>query len=392
MVAGISLMFRLGPLKTWLVSASCLAGLAVAQAPALAFLDEVGSVAEEQAKEKEELKKMRSEMDQINSEIGGALNELQQVNSQFQNQANKNNNLKEVHLFARQSNWDIRKGDSISVLSYNGHLPGPVIRARQGENIRIVLHNQLKQPTSLYFHGLKVPHEVNGLPRKGSGLVPPGGTYAYQFVAGQTGTFWYHPQIVHANQRLRGLYGAIIIEPNLKSRSYDKDITLIFSKMSSRETVKSVSTGKEKTANKVKEKVAVAPTSKHDDELDVAFLINGKQAPAIPPVELRKGDRVRLRMVNASDEIIPIHLSGHRLEVMSSNGSDKLEPHVFRDSISLGPSDRVDAEFTANNPGVWSLASELFYQASASGKFPGGIACVVRYSELKARQNMDQSR
>lgn len=358
---------------------------AMHQMPVFAFLDEVGSVAEEQAKEKEELKKMRSEMEQINSEIGGALNELQQVNAQFQRRAAKAK-VKEVHLFARQGAWEIRKGEKIHVLSYNGRLPGPIIRARQGDNVRIVLHNQLKEPTSLYFHGLKVPHEVNGLPRKGAGLVPPGGTYAYQFIARQTGTFWYHPQIVHANQRLRGLYGAIIIEPNLKSRSYDKDITLIFSKLNFSETEKSVSAGKGKAAKKVKELNAVAPVARHENDLDVAFLVNGKQAPAIPPLELRKGDRVRLRMVNASDEIIPIHLSGHRLEVMSSNGSDKLEPHVFRDSISLGPSDRVDAEFTANNPGVWSLASELYYQASSAGKFPGGIACVVRYSELKARQ------
>lgn len=102
---------------------------------------------------------------------------------------------------------------------------------------------------------------------------------------------------------------------------------------------------------------------------------------------MRKGDRVKLRLVNASDEIVPIHLSGHRLEVVSANGADKLEPHVFRDSITLGPSDRVDAEFIAGNPGVWSLASELFYQASTDGKFPGGMACVVRYSELKARQD-----
>ncbi len=351
--------------------------------PGSNIFDDGDSVGEEQIKEKEELRKMRSEMDEINSEIKGGLEELQQVNQQFQNRASKAQ-VTEVHLFARKGAWETRKGDSVHCLSYNGSLPGPVIRAKKGDNLKIVLHNQLDQPTSLYFHGLPVPHEVNGLPRKEAGLVPAGGTFAYQFVANKEGTFWYHPQVVHADQRLKGLYGVIIIEPNLRSRTYDKDITMIFSKMSMEERGNTPAKGK---APKSVEKYAVAPVAKFNRELDVAYLINGKQAPAIPPIELRKGDRVKLRLVNASDEIVPIHLSGHRLEVVSANGADKLEPHVFRDSITLGPSDRVDAEFIAGNPGVWSLASELYYQASTDGKFPGGMACVVRYSELKARQD-----
>ena len=174
--------------------------------PALAqpgdnIFDDGDSVGEEQIKEKEALRKMRSEMDAINSEIKGGLEELQQVNQQFQNRANKAQ-VTEVHLFARNGSWETRKGDSVHCLSYNGRLPGPVIRAKKGDNLKIVLHNQLDQPTSLYFHGLPVPHEVNGLPRKDAGLVPAGGTFAYQFTATKEGTFWYHPQVVHADQRL----------------------------------------------------------------------------------------------------------------------------------------------------------------------------------------------
>ena len=334
------------------------------------FLDEVGSVGEEQAKEKEYLKQMRSEMNQINSEISGALNELKQVNQKHQQRANQQ--IQEFHLFARNGIFNPRKGEEINGLSYNGKVPGPMIRVRQGLPVKIVLHNQLDTSTSLYFHGLKAPHEVNGLPRKGAGIVEKGESFVYQFIPTSTGTFWYHPQVVHANQRLKGLYGVIIVEPNLPSKPYDKDITLLFSKVSSK-----------KVSSK---SYAVAPTGKDDKNIDVAFLVNGKQAPEIPAMELRRGDRVKLRLINASDEIVPIHLSGHKLEVISANGADKLEPHVFRDSITLQPSDRVEVEFIANNPGVWSLASELFYQASYNGKFPGGIALVVRYSELKARQ------
>ena len=268
------------------------------------FLNEVGSVAEEQAKEKEYLKKMRSEVNQINSEINGALNQLQQVNQQYQKRANQK--IQEFHLFARNTKFSPRKGDEIGCLSYNGKVPGPVIRVKQGDPVKIVLHNQLKTDTSLYFHGLKAPHEVNGLPRKGAGIVGAGQSFVYQFIPKNSGTFWYHPQVVHANQRLKGLYGVLIVEPKLSNRPYDKDVTLLFSKMSSKATAKSLN--------------AVAPTCKADKNLNVAFLINGKQAPDIPCVELRRGDRVKLRMVNASDEIVPIHLSGHKLEITSANG------------------------------------------------------------------------
>ena len=94
------------------------------------------------------------------------------------------------------------------------------------------------------------------------------------------------------------------------------------------------------------------------------------------------GERVRLHVINTLDEAVPLHLSGHRFEVTGINGSDPLEPRIVRDTITINPSDRVDLEFTANNPGVRSLASELPKQNSNNGRFPSGLAMIVRYSEL----------
>lgn len=352
-----------------------------AQPARAGFLDEVGSVAEEQAKEKEELKKMRNEVKDINDTIGGAMNQLNQLNDQMTQQQSQN--LKEIHLFARDGSWQTRDGDESECLMYNGKIPGPVIQVTQGDPVKIVLHNQMKTSTSLYFHGLKLPHELGGLPRSGQGLVEPGQSFVFQFIAEQPGTYWYHPQIVHADQKLLGLYGVLIVGPKLKSRSSDKDLSLILSKL---DTVKETATVKKpdqkaKATSIVKQKAVIAgqPESTH-------YLINGKEAPAIPPLELHNGDRVKLRLVNAGDEPVPLHISGHKLEITSINGGDRLEPHVFRDNITLNPSDRVDVEFNANNPGIWSLASEVFNQSTRDGKFPGGMAMVVRYSQLKAKQ------
>jgi FtsP/CotA-like multicopper oxidase with cupredoxin domain len=268
-----------------------------------------------------------------------------------------------MHLFAKPATCELYPGLSADCLTYNGKIPGPPLRVKEGQLVKIVLHNQLKTPTSLMFQGLILPQSVAGLPHKDAGLVQPGAAFAYQFMARQPGVYWYHPQVVNQDQKAEGMYGLFIVEPK-SGQIADKEVLMLISQLK---------------YSPAAEHQALTPSDTvHGAE--AVFLINGKAAPAIPPMELRQGERVRLRIVNASPEAVPLHLSGHRFEVISTNGSDVLEPHVFRDTVTVNPSDRVELEFTADNPGVWSLASELMTQASNQGHFPGGIACVVRYS------------
>ena len=157
------------------------------------------------------------------------------------------------------------------------------------------------------------------------------------------------------------------------SKVYDRDIVIVLNDLRVRPTQPNAARS---AAGRVA-MIAVAPTKESGSTL---HLFNGKSAPAISPIEIKQGERVRLRVINAGQEPVPLCLSGHHLEVVSINGSDPGEPHVFRDTICLNPSDRCDLEFTATNPGVWSLASERYDQSTNDGKFPGGIACVVRYA------------
>ncbi|MBX3148995.1 multicopper oxidase domain-containing protein [Candidatus Obscuribacterales bacterium] len=364
-----------------------------------------GDLAEEQAKEKEELRDMKREMDDINSTVDSAMGQLNDLGQKFNNQQN----AKEFHLFARESDWETASGSTVRCLTYNGKIPGPAINVVEGDFVRVVLHNQMKTPTSLQFHGIIVPHSVGGLPRTGAGLVPPGQSFVFQFIAKQPGTFWYHPQVVHPTQKQMGMFGAIVVAPKLRSRPIDKDVTLFISEIrkapravsenaapvaTRKVTGQKVSKGAEVSSTPAPATVDAEPSKSNfsatawtdgaaPPDLETDYLINGKSAPNIPPIELRKGQRVRLRLINAGQEAVPLQLGGHRLEIVSVNGGDRLEPHVLRDTICLNPSDRVDVEFSADNPGVWSLASEVAHQSTHKGKFPGGIACVVRYSELK---------
>lgn len=323
-------------------------------------------MAAEQAAEREELGKMRNEVRDIKSTIKDAMDSMNELQNQANAASKANENAHELHLFAKPAAWELYSGMTADCMTYNGKIPGPPIRVPEGQPVRIVLHNQLKVPTSLVFHGIVVPQSVGGLPKKDSGIVKPGEAFAYQFVPSKAGTFWYHPQVINADQKNRGMFGAFIVEPR-SGPSEDKDFTVVLSELN-------LASAAEGTAH------PVSPLKSGNTH--TYYMMNGKSAPAIPPVELRQGERVRLRVINASQHAIPVSLSGHRFEVVSMNGSDTLEPHVYRDTVTLNPSDRVDLSFAADNPGVWSFASELLEQASNEGKFPGGVACVVRYSGM----------
>lgn len=328
-----------------------------------------GSLGEEQAAEKVELENMKQEMRDINITTDEAIRALNKIDTQAAKQQPR-----EIHLFCKEALCEVSPGVKINCLTYNGHIPGPQIIAQEGELLRIILHNQLKVPTSLHFHGMCLPQGIDGLPRTEAGLVKPGETYAFQFVAQAKGTYFYHPQIIHAEQKARGLSGALVVVPVEGSKTYDREIIIVFGDLLAKSKSGTAAAEAPKTL------AAIAPTNRQIDSNDTTtyFLMNGQTAPAIPAIEVNEGARVRLRLINAGQNEVPLHLSGHRFDIVSVNG-DLVQNQTPRDTVTLEASDRIDIEFTANNPGVWSLASEKVDQTTTNGKFPGGIACVVRY-------------
>jgi FtsP/CotA-like multicopper oxidase with cupredoxin domain len=374
-----------------------LCNLFAVQAPCLAELGSYGSLGEEQAHEKKELEDMKGEMNDIKSITTGAVDQLSKLNTQSLQQP------KEFHLVCKEVPVEIMPGLRINCLTYNGRVPGPVIRVREGEMVRVILHNQMKVPTSLHFHGMSLPQSVDGLPRREGGLVKMGDTYNYQFVAPAPGTYWYHPQLVHGDEKTRGLYGAIVVEGKESgSKSGDEDFVMVLGdcyatssdapqpKLSVKGAMP-LHSGKAATAQADAEPqtesrgwTAVAP-SKYEafsGTKRIFNLINGQSAPAIPPIEVTEGSRVRMRLINGGQQLIPLHISGHRFDVTSFNG-DSTPALTNRDTLSLAPGERADIEFTADNPGVWSFGSEVYEQTNNDGHFPGGIACVMRYVEKK---------
>ncbi len=351
-------------LVIWLSGSACL--IAEAQ----------GDMRAEQEKQSRELKRMGEEIGDLRRTMSEAADAMQQVEASL---APRQVHVAQFQLVVAESDWEILPGTKIKVLAYNGKVPGPVIRVRQGEQVRIVLTNKLSFPTSLYFHGLILPHQIDGLPRKGSGLVGPGQQYTYEFIASQAGTFWYHPQILHGGQQMQGLYGALIVEPYDRAPSYERDLVLVLGQFHVPELPASTPATKRKESPLPLVKV-ISPAEAGKQAFATYYTLNGKSAPAIPAIVLERGQRLRLRVINAGEYFCPLHVSGHRFEVVAVNGGNIAEPDFVRDTITLAPGDRIDLDLAADNPGIWSLGSILPAQISTKGSFPGGIACVVKYT------------
>ena len=100
----------------------------------------------------------------------------------------------------------------VSVWGYQGTVPGPLIRVKRGEKVRVRLKNGLAQPTTIHWHGIRIDNAMDGVPGLTQDAVQPGKTFDYSFIAPDAGTYWYHSHAKTWEQVARGLYGMLIVE------------------------------------------------------------------------------------------------------------------------------------------------------------------------------------
>ncbi|HQY64871.1 MAG TPA: multicopper oxidase domain-containing protein, partial [Polyangiaceae bacterium] len=103
-------------------------------------------------------------------------------------------------------------GQTLPMWTYQGILPGPVIRAKRGDRVLVHFTNSLPAPTTIHWHGLRVPNVMDGVPDVTQAPIPPGGTFDYEFRVPDAGTFWYHPHVALSIQVGYGLYGALVVD------------------------------------------------------------------------------------------------------------------------------------------------------------------------------------
>jgi FtsP/CotA-like multicopper oxidase with cupredoxin domain len=123
--------------------------------------------------------------------------------------ANPDPHIVEVNIEAKIAPVTIGPGTQVEAWTYNGDIPGPLIRVRVGDRLIVHFTNNLPEPTTLHWHGIRVPIQMDGVPGHSQPEVEPGRSFTYDFVVPDAGLFWYHPHVMSAMQVGYGLYGAV---------------------------------------------------------------------------------------------------------------------------------------------------------------------------------------
>jgi FtsP/CotA-like multicopper oxidase with cupredoxin domain len=271
-----------------------------------------------------------------------------------------------------------------------GTVPGPEIRLRAGDVMRVQLLNGLPEDTTVHWHGLAPPNRMDGVPRITQDPVGPGERFTYEFETPIAGSFMYH---AHVGMQLdRGLYGPLVVEPRDEPLAYDRDYTVMLDDWADGIGADDASGshgghggdhGGQGAAGDLPPEAAVDP----DPATAVSFggrsypllLVNGRP-PEDPPVfEGRAGDRIRLRVMNiAADTGFRFAVAGHRLTVTHTDGMP-VEP-VTVDALRLGMGERYDVLVQLDQrDGAWQMA------VVPEGR-PGWGRAVLRYAGSPASQ------
>jgi FtsP/CotA-like multicopper oxidase with cupredoxin domain len=213
------------------------------------------------------------------------------------------------------------------VWAYNGRVPGPTLRVRQGEPVSIVVDNRLDQDTTVHWHGIRLPIGMDGVPGISQPPIGPGKRFVYEFTPPDAGTFWYHPHANSLQQLGRGLAGALIVEERAPV-SVDRE--LLWSIMDWR-------LGRDgQIAAGFGNRMEAAMSGRIGNTVTV----NGAVLPDEP---VRAGERLRLRLLNtALARIIALRFEGHRPIVVAIDGQP-CDPHEPKDGrLMLAPAMRID--------------------------------------------------
>lgn len=264
--------------------------------------------------------------------------------------------VKEFSLVAKESILELKAGFTMAVWSYGDTVPGTEIRVTEGDFVRVYLKNELNEPITIHWHGYPVLSAMDGIPGFTQDAVLPGETFTYEFNADYTGTYWYHSHQESSKQVDKGLYGALIVMPQEQTQ-IDKDFTFILDEwMEKPEESMDMSIDSADEGMIGMEGMpgtSADPVTAEDEMMSTLYniyTVNGKSGEIINPLEVEKGDVVRLRFINAGYRSHGIHIPGQDVKVVSTDGQDIKGASAIKDQVILiAPGERYDVEFTVQS-------------------------------------------
>ncbi|MGE5594881.1 MAG: multicopper oxidase domain-containing protein [Hyphomicrobiales bacterium] len=246
------------------------------------------------------------------------------------------NGVKVWDLTIDEIDWEVEPGVVEKARGYNGMIPGPVLRATEGDRVRINVKNNLpSESTSIHWHGMFVPNSMDGVTYINQDPITPGGTFVYEFTLRNSGTHMYHSHHNSMDQVNRGLLGAFIVDPKDPASypAHDREYIMVL------------------------------------NDASLGYTINGKSFPATTALKAKKGERVVIRWLNEGIMNHPMHLHGMPMKVFAKDGWPLPQPYMC-DTIDVAPGNRYDCLVEATEVGTWAFHCHILSHAeSPQGMF-----------------------
>lgn len=236
----------------------------------------------------------------------------------------------EIDLVAQLADVQV-DGKTVHAWTYNGGIPGPLIRTRVGDRLIVHFKNELDEPTTVHWHGVRVPIEMDGVPEISQPEVKKGESFTYDFVVRDAGLYWYHPHVMSAAQVGYGLYGALLVEDPSDGIGVDDQLTLVLSDIGF-------------------DRKGVLEPADSGGSAGMVFgregeyvLANGRRRPTL---HARSGAPQRWRIVNAAkSRFFYLDLDGQEFTLIGTDGGIQEKP-TKNDILLVTPGERVDVIVT----------------------------------------------
>ncbi len=251
-------------------------------------------------------------------------------------------NAKVFEVTCSEFDWDTGAGQKIPAMGYNGVVPGPEIRVTEGDLVRVVVTNKMKESTAVHWHGVHTPNKMDGVPFVTQPPIKSGETFTYEFIAKPIGSHMYHSHHNAAEQVTKGLLGAFIIEPKDKKAepAFDSDYLIIL------------------------------------NDTRIGLTLNGKSFPATAPILAKKGERIRVRFMNEGLLDHPMHFHGGYMQIVAQDGWVLPTPTMC-DTLNIASGQRYDAIIKMDEPGVWAFHCHILTHAESPHGMFGMVTAIV---------------
>jgi plastocyanin len=238
---------------------------------------------------------------------------------------------KEFDLTVDVIQWEVEAGKFVEAWAYNKQIPGPTLKVNDGDKLRINVTNNLDESTTVHWHGVDVPNEMDGVPDVTQPQIKVGETYTYEFTVTGPAVGMYHSHSNSQKQVPMGLSAGMIIAslPVPAGVTVSQEIPFIV-----------------------------------NDGGQLGFTINGKAFPATKPISAKVGETILVHYFNEGLQAHPMHLHGPTQTVIAKDGHPLPAPYEA-DTILVGPGERYSVLVTPNRPGLWAWHCHILTHAEA---------------------------